>query len=70
MVWYILIKRVIPSSGSAVTDSHPDDIDISFDDVIGHEEVKKDLKLLVKQMKSSDESFRKLTHGILFEGSP
>lgn len=70
VVWYMLIKRVIPSSGSAVIDSHPDDIDISFDDVIGHEEVKKDLKLLVKQMKSNDESFRKLTHGILFEGSP
>ena len=43
------------------------DIDVTFDDVIGHEEIKEDLKLLVKQMKDG-ENARNLSHGILFEG--
>lgn len=65
-----LIKRLKPVNESAVMETRADDIDIGFEDIIGHEEVKEDLRLLVKQMKSGDENFRKLTHGILFEGEP
>lgn len=43
------------------------DIDVTFDDVIGLEEIKGDLQLLVKQMKDG-KSARNLSHGILFEG--
>lgn len=43
------------------------DIDVTFDDVIGHEEIKEDLKLLVRQIKDGKNA-RNLSHGILFEG--
>lgn len=45
----------------------PEEIKVTFDDVIGHEEIKDDLKLLVKQMKQGDK-MKDLSHGVLFEG--
>ncbi len=69
-VWFVLFKRLLPVKGTAVIESKFGDIDVGFEDIIGHEEVKKDLKLLVKQMRSNDDRVKKLTHGILFEGMP
>lgn len=54
--------------GSTLLEAEADDINVTFDDVIGHDEVKADLKQLIKQMKSDNADFRNLTHGILFEG--
>jgi cell division protease FtsH len=44
-----------------------DEIDVTFDDVIGHEEIKGDLQLLVKQLKDGAKA-KNLSHGVLFEG--
>lgn len=67
-VLIIAMKKNNPASATgfarAIASS---DIDVTFDDVIGHEEIKEDLKLLVKQMKDG-ENARNLSHGILFEG--
>lgn len=64
-----MFTSMSPLKGNMVNEAVPDDIKVTFDDVIGHDEVKKDLKQLIKQMKSSNADFRNLTHGILFEGS-
>lgn len=64
-----MFTSMSPLKGNTVSEAVPDDIKVTFDDVIGHDEVKKDLKQLIKQMKSSNADFRNLTHGILFEGS-
>lgn len=44
------------------------EINISFDDVIGHDEIKDDLRLLVKQLKDGVKA-KDISHGILLEGS-
>lgn len=44
-----------------------EEINVTFDDVIGHDEVKADLQLLVKQLKSGVQA-KDLSHGVLFEG--
>lgn len=63
-----MFSNMSPMKGNALMETGADDIDITFDDVIGHEEVKRDLKQLIKQMNSDNADFRNLTHGILFEG--
>lgn len=45
-----------------------DELTVTLDDVIGHDEIKDDLKLIIKQMKSGKKN-KNLPHGILFEGS-
>lgn len=55
-------------SGGFVQKVACEDIDVSFDDVIGHDEIKEDLRLLVKQL-SNGAKAKDLSHGILFEGS-
>lgn len=45
----------------------PTEIDTTFDDVIGHDEIKEDLQLLVKQLRDGA-SVKDLSHGVLFEG--
>lgn len=45
----------------------PTEIDTTFDDVIGHEEIKGDLQLLVKQLREGANA-KDLSHGVLFEG--
>jgi len=62
----ILLKS-FPSSTDHFEIIQNDKIDIGFDDVIGHEEVKEDLRLLVKQLKNGVEA-AELSHGILLEG--
>lgn len=62
----VLLKN-FPSSTDHFEIIQNDKIDIGFDDVIGHEEVKEDLKLLVKQLKNGVEA-AELSHGILLEG--
>lgn len=69
IIMFKIITNMIPKTGNAVSEAIPEDINVSFDDVIGHDEVKKDLKLLVKQMKAGGEDFCEMTRGILFEGS-
>lgn len=67
----IMIKmftNMSPMKGNSINEAKPEEISESFADVIGHDEVKEDLKLLIKQMKSKDADFKNLTHGILFEG--
>lgn len=64
-----MVSNMSPMNGNATVEADADDIAIGFDDVIGHDEVKADLKQLIKQMKSDNADFRNLTHGILFEGS-
>lgn len=68
MLW--MMKRMTPAGRGIVEEVSSGDIDTTFDDIIGHDEVKEDLKLLIKQIKSKDKNFRELTHGILFEGGP
>lgn len=69
VIMFKIITNMIPKTGNAVSEAIPEDIKVTFDDVIGHDEVKKDLKLLVKQMKNGGEDFCEMTRGILFEGS-
>ena len=67
-VLIVAIKKNNPASATGFAKViAPSDIDVTFDDVIGLEEIKGDLQLLVKQMKDG-ESARNLSHGILFEG--
>lgn len=68
MLW--MMKRMTPAGRGMVEEINADDIDVTFDDIIGHDEVKEDLRLLIRQIKSKDRKFRDLTHGILFEGGP
>lgn len=67
---FFTYRRAMPANGEAVMEVAADALDVSFDDIIGLEEVKDDLKLLIKQMKSKNKAFQDLTHGILFEGPP
>ena len=46
----------------------PEKINEGFDDVIGHEEIKGDLKFLVKQLREGYGA-GELSHGVLFEGA-
>ena len=67
-VLIVAIRKNNPASATGFARAvASEDIDVTFDDVIGHEEIKEDLKLLVKQMKDG-ENARNLSHGILFEG--
>ncbi len=67
-VLIVAIKKNNPASATGFAKAiASEDIDVTFDDVIGHEEIKEDLKLLVKQMKDG-ENAKNLSHGILFEG--
>ena len=67
-VLIVAIKKNNPASATGFAKAiASEDIDVTFDDVIGHEEIKEDLKLLIKQMKDG-ENVRNLSHGILFEG--
>ena len=68
IVMYKMFTGIATRNNGSVAEAMADDISVSFDDVIGHEEVKKDLKFLIKQIKSDNADFRDLTHGILFEG--
>lgn len=67
MVFWIIIKSSPASSKSFAHIINAKDIDTTFDDVIGHDEIKEDLKLLVKQLKAGKEA-KDLSHGVLFEG--
>lgn len=61
-------KMMSMNNGTASTlVENPDEIGVTLDDVIGHEEIKGDLKLLIKQMKNGKEN-KDMSHGILFEG--
>lgn len=68
LVMLKMFSNMSPMKGSTLLEAEADDINVTFDDVIGHDEVKADLKQLIKQMKSDNADFRNLTHGILFEG--
>lgn len=69
IVMIVMITKNNPlNTGGFVFKATPEEIDISFDDVIGHDEIKDDLRLLVKQLKSGAKA-KDLSHGILFEGS-
>lgn len=68
VVMYKMFTGIATRNNGGVAEAMAEDISVSFDDVIGHEEVKKDLKFLIKQIKSNDADFKNLTHGILFEG--
>lgn len=63
-----MFSKMTPMTGNTLLEAEADDIKVGFDDVIGHDEVKKDLQQLIKQVKSKNKDFRSLTHGILFEG--
>lgn len=67
-LWRMMSGMMTARNGGAI-EALPEDIKVSFKDVIGHDEVKEDLKLLAKQMKSKNSDWGNLTHGILFEGS-
>lgn len=69
LVMFRAINKMSPASAKTVSEAEAEEINVTFDDVIGHDEVKKDLKVLIKQMRSKNRNFRDLTHGILFEGS-
>lgn len=67
-VMITVIKKNNPASETGFAKAiAAKDIDVTFDDVIGHEEVKEDLKLIVRLMKDGMNA-RELSHGILFEG--
>ena len=64
----IFRSSTVSAGGKIATLIDADKIDVSFDDVIGHEEIKDDLRLLVKQLKNGDK-YQDISHGVLFEGS-
>lgn len=66
MVFIIGKNNPINEKGFASAIS-PAEIDTTFDDVIGHDEIKGDLQLLVKQLKDGAKA-KDLSHGVLFEG--
>lgn len=67
-VLIVAMKKANPASATGfMQEIDAEDIKVTFDDVIGHEEIKDDLKLLVKQMQDGKNA-RDLSHGILFEG--
>ena len=67
-VLIVAMKKANPASATGfMQEIDAEDIKVTFDDVIGHEEIKEDLKLLVKQMQDGKNA-RDLSHGILFEG--
>lgn len=65
----IAMRKASPLANSNFNIVSPSEIEVSFDDVIGHEEIKDDLKLIVKQLQNGEKA-KNLSHGILFEGSP
>ncbi len=68
-VLIIAMKKANPASATGFMEViEAENVKVSFDDVIGHEEIKEDLKILVKQMKDK-ENAKDLSHGILFEGA-
>lgn len=67
-VMVIVLKQNNPANAKGfATAVSPNDLEVTFDDVIGHEEIKGDLKLLVKQMKNGAK-MKDISHGVLFEG--
>lgn len=66
-MFWIISKNSPASSKDFAHIINAKDIDVSFDDVIGHDEIKDDLKLLVKQLKNGADA-KDLSHGVLFEG--
>ena len=69
LIMFRAINKLSPASAKTVNEAEAEEINVTFDDIIGHDEVKKDLKVLIKQMRSKNKNFQDLTHGILFEGS-
>lgn len=68
-VLIIAMKKANPASATGFMEViEAENVKVSFDDVIGHEEIKEDLKILVRQMKDK-ENAKDLSHGILFEGA-
>ena len=67
LMFWIISKNSPASSKDFAHIINAKDIDVSFDDVIGHDEIKDDLKLLVKQLKNGADA-KDLSHGVLFEG--
>lgn len=67
LMFWIISKNSPASSKDFAHIINAKDIDVSFDDVIGHDEIKDDLKLLVKQLKNGAD-VKDLSHGVLFEG--
>lgn len=67
LMFWIISKNSPSSSKDFAHIINAKDIDVSFDDVIGHDEIKDDLKLLVKQLKNGAAA-KDLSHGVLFEG--
>lgn len=67
LMFWIISKNSPASSKDFAHIINAKDIDVSFDDVIGHDEIKDDLKLLVKQLKNGAAA-KDLSHGVLFEG--
>lgn len=67
LMFWIISKNSPSSSKDFAHIINAKDIDVSFDDVIGHDEIKDDLKLLVKQLKNGAAT-KDLSHGVLFEG--
>ncbi len=63
----LMVVKASPASNSGYIETGKGAVDVTFDDVIGHEEVKGDLQLLVKQLKSGT-NVKDLSHGVLFEG--
>lgn len=64
---YVVVKNNPANEKGFAAAVAPTDIDTTFDDVIGHDEIKEDLQLLVKQLRDGA-SIKDLSHGVLFEG--
>ena len=65
-----MMKRMSPMSNNTIEQIGTSDLEVEFDDIIGLDEIKDDIKLLVKQLKSKNKNIKELSHGILFEGTP
>lgn len=66
---FFIMKKASPMSNTGFAQkANAEEIEVSFSDVIGHEEIKGDLQLLVKQIKNGAKA-TELSHGVLFEGS-
>lgn len=65
---FFIIAKGSPMASTGFTQKAlSEEINVTFDDVIGHDEVKADLQLLVKQLKNGVQA-KDLSHGVLFEG--
>lgn len=64
-MFYFMAKANPASQKGYARAVSPKDINVTFEDVIGHEEIKEDLQLLVKQLKNGASD---ISHGVLFEG--